>query len=107
MVSLWANRFRGGYVSIDNDLRPGMLRTSINERRMKLMGDALVQHMKNFLEPREQKLHRKMQKNQPQLLMAGPFILHDNARLHIAGVVSKIFVIMGGKCYFKCPTVQS
>ena len=35
----------------------------------------LVQHVKNVVEPREQKLRRKMQ-------VAGPLILHDNARPH-------------------------
>ena len=45
--------------------------------------------MKHFLEPREQKLGRKMHKKRPQLLMAGTLILHDNAHLHIADVVTK------------------
>ena len=44
---------------------------------------------KNVLEPREQNLCRKMHKNRPQLLVAGPLILHDNARPHIADVVTK------------------
>lgn len=36
-----------------------------------------------------QKLNRKMHKTRPQLLEAGPLILHDNARPHIANVVSE------------------
>ena len=40
-VSRWANRFRGGCVIIDNDPRPGSPRTSIDERSLKLVGDAL------------------------------------------------------------------
>ena len=36
-----------------------------------------------------QNLHRKVHKNRPQLLVAGPLILHDNARPHIADVVTK------------------
>ena len=35
------------------------------------------------------KLRRKMHKNRPQLLMAGPLILHDSAHSHIADVVTK------------------
>ena len=40
-VSCWANRFRGGCVSIDNDSRPGRPRTSTDERSVKLVADAL------------------------------------------------------------------
>ena len=36
-----------------------------------------------------QKLHRKVHKNRPQLLVAGPLILHDNTRPLIADVVTK------------------
>ena len=39
-VSCWANRFRGGCVSIDNDPRPGRPRTSTDERTVKLVADA-------------------------------------------------------------------
>ena len=54
-----------------------------------LLEKIVVQHVKNFLEQREEKLGREMHKNQPQLLMVGPLILHDNAHLHIADVVTK------------------
>ena len=47
-----------------------------------LLKKIIVQHVKNFLEPREQKLRRK-------LIVAGPVILHDNARPHIADVATK------------------
>ena len=40
MVSHWANHFRGGCVSIDNDPRPGRPRTSTDERSVKLVADA-------------------------------------------------------------------
>ena len=40
MVSRWANRLLGGCVSIDNDPRPGKLRTSTYERSVKLVADA-------------------------------------------------------------------
>ena len=36
-----------------------------------------------------QKLRRKMNKNRPKLLVAGPLILHDNAPSHIADVLTK------------------
>ena len=39
--SRWANRVRGGCVSIHNDLRPGRPRTSTDERSVKLVADAL------------------------------------------------------------------
>ena len=38
-----------------------------------------------------QKLRWKMHKNRPQLLVAVPLILHDNARPHITDVVTKKF----------------
>ena len=37
-----------------------------------------------------QKLCRKVQKNRSQLLVAGPLILRDKARPHIADVVTRI-----------------
>ena len=40
-VSHWANRFRGGRVSRDNDRRPRRPRTSPDEKCMKLVADAL------------------------------------------------------------------
>ena len=49
----------------------------------------VVQHAKNSLEPPGPKRRRKMHKNRPQLLVARPPILHDNARPHIANVVTK------------------
>ena len=40
-VSHWINHFHGGCVSIDNGPRPGMPRTSTDERSVKLVADAL------------------------------------------------------------------
>ena len=40
-VSRWANRFRGGCVSIDSYPRPERPRISIEERSVKLVADAL------------------------------------------------------------------
>ena len=40
-VSPWANSFRGGCVSTDNDPRSGRPRTSADERSVKLVADAL------------------------------------------------------------------
>ena len=39
-VSRWANSFRGGCVSNDNDPRPGRPRSSTDERSVKLVADA-------------------------------------------------------------------
>ena len=92
-VSSWANHFCGDYASIDNDPWSGGPRTSTDERSVMLMAYALEEvrcaNVKNFLEPLEQELRSKMHKNRPQLLVAGPVILHDNARQHIAEVVTK------------------
>ena len=41
IVSRWANHFRGGCVSIDNDPTPERPRTSTDERNVKLVADAL------------------------------------------------------------------
>ena len=52
-VSGWANRFRGGCVSIDNGSRSGRPRTSRDERSVKLWKIVLkivLQHVKNFLQ---------------------------------------------------------
>ena len=40
-VSRWANRFRGGCVSIHSDTRPRSSGTSTDERSVKLVADAL------------------------------------------------------------------
>ena len=79
-ISHWANRFRGGCVRVENDPRPGRPRTSTDERSVKLVGQMLfkkivVHHVKNFLEPWEQNLCKKMHNNRPQLLVTGPLIV--------------------------------
>ena len=66
-----------------------------------LLMKIVVQYVKNFLEPKEQKLHRKMHTNQPQLL-----ILHDNACLHIANVVTKKSLLLWVGSATSC-TLQS
>ena len=40
-VSRWANCFRGGSASIDNNPRPGRPRTLTDERSVKLIADVL------------------------------------------------------------------
>ena len=87
-VSRWANRFRGGCVTIDNDPRPGRPRTSTDQRSVKLVADTLEEDCRVTCEEQEQKLRWKVYKNRPQLLVAGPLILQDNARSHIADVVT-------------------
>ena len=72
-----------------------------------LLKNIVVQKVNNFLEPREQKFRSKMHKNRSQFVVAGPHILHDNARPHIMDVVTKKFAIMDGKCYLIRPTVQT
>ena len=57
------------------------------------MADALEEDRRapceELIEPREQKPHSKMHKNESHLLVAGSFILHENARPYIADVVTK------------------
>ena len=53
-----------------------------------LLKKIVVKHVKKFLEPREQRLRRKMHNNRSQLLVAGR-MAHVNARPHIADVVAK------------------
>ena len=72
-----------------------------------LLKKIVVQHDKNFLELRVQKLRRKMYKNRPQLPVAGLLILREYARPHFADVVTKNFAIMDGKCYLMRPTVHT
>ena len=45
-VSRWANRFRGGCVSIDNDPILGRPRTSTDERSVKLVADTLEEDLR-------------------------------------------------------------
>ena len=42
-VSRWVNHFHGSCVGLDNNPRPGRLRTSTDERNVKLVADALVE----------------------------------------------------------------
>ena len=72
-----------------------------------LLKKIVMEYVKNVFEPREQTFHKKMYKNRPQLLVAGPLILHDNARPHIVDVVPENFAIMGGKCYLMRPGAQT
>ena len=80
-------------MSLDNDPRPRRPRTSIDERSVKLVADALEEDFhatcQELFRAIGAKLCRKILKNPPQLLVAGPFIPHDNARMQIADVVTK------------------
>ena len=42
-----------------------------------------------------QRLQKKMNKVRPQLFKTGLFILHDNARPHIANVVTEKLLVYG------------
>ena len=110
-VSLWANHFRGGYMIIDNEPNPGRPRTSTDEINVKLVADALEEDRSATCEeisratgakPSQENAH-----GPPHLLVAGPLILHGNARPHIADVVTKKVVIIIGKCYLLRRTVQT
>ena len=98
-------------MSMDNDPRPGRSRTSTDERSVTLVADALEENRhatcENLLEPLDQKLRRKMDKNQPQLLVAGLLILHDMLARTSRMCNQKNYAIMGVKCYLMQPTVQT
>ena len=92
-VSLWDNRFLGGCVCIDSDPRPGRPRISADERSVKLVANALEEDHRARCEKHSRAMGAKNSQEKaherPQLLVAGPFILHDNARPHTADVVTK------------------
>ena len=82
-VSRWANSFRGVCESIDYHPRQGRLRTSTDERSVKLVADRLEDRRATCEELSRATGVRTLQdmhKNGPQLLVAGPVILHGNAR---------------------------
>ena len=60
---------------------------------MKLLADALEEDRRatceEFSRATGEKCGTKTHNNQPQMLVAWPLILHDNARSHIADVVTK------------------
>ena len=65
-VSRWVNRFRGGCVSIDNEWPK--IRKAENQQMKEVwtlwqmhLKKVVVQHVKNFLEPREQTLQENAQ----------------------------------------------
>ena len=92
-VSRWANRFRGGCVSIGNDSRPGRPRTSRDERSVKLVADALEEDRLATCEELSRatvaKPSQENAQNRPLLLVVWSLVLDDNARPHIADVVTK------------------
>ena len=68
-----------------------------------LLKKIVLQHVKNVLPPREQKFCMKMHKNRPQLLVAGPLILHDNYRPYIVDFVTKILRDYGWEVLLHVP----
>ena len=74
-------------MSKGNDPIPGRPRISTNERSVKLVADALEKDRRATCE----ELSRAKGAKTSQLLVAGPLILHDNARPHMADVVTKKF----------------
>ena len=91
-VSRWANRFRSVCVRIHKDPRPGRPRTSTDERSVKLVRDDLEDRSATCEELSRVTGAKTSQENtqeQTQLLVSGPLILYDNARPHIADVVTK------------------
>ena len=65
-VSRWANSFRGGCVSIDNDPIPGRPRTSTDERSVKLVADALEEDRHATCEKRSRAMGAKTSKENAQ-----------------------------------------
>ena len=66
-VSRWANRFRGGCMSIDNDPRPGRPRTSTDERSVKLVADALEEDRRPTCEELFRATGAKTSQENPQV----------------------------------------
>ena len=80
-------------MSIDNNPKLGRPRTSTDEISVKLVADALEEGRCVTYEELSRasgtNTSQKMHKNRPQLIVAGPLILHNNACPHIADVVTK------------------
>ena len=91
-VSRWANRFRGGYVSIDNDPTPGRSRTFTDERSVKLVADALEEDRRATCEELSRATGGKnfAENSQEPTSVARGWVthFHDNAPPHIADVVT-------------------
>ena len=68
-----------------------------------LLKKIVVKHVKNFVEPREQKRRRKTRKNRPQLLVAGSLILYEKARPHVSDVVTKTLRVYGWEVLLQSP----
>ena len=108
-VSRWADRFRGGCVTIDNDPRPGRLRTSTDEMSMKLVADALEEDRRATCEElcRATGAKTSQENAQEPTSVARGWTTHSPRQCSpTANVVTKIVVTMGGKCYLMRPTVQ-
>ena len=111
-VSRWANRFRGGCVSIDNDPRPEKPRTSTDERSLKLVADALAEDRRIT----RTKLSRatggktSQENTEEPTSVARGWVTHSLWQCSPANrgcCNQKTFSIMGGKCYLMRPTVQT
>ena len=94
-------------MSIDNDTRPGRSRTSTDGRSVKLVADALEKDRSATCEELSRatgaKTSQENAQEPTQLLLAGPLILHDNARLHIEYVVTKNLLDYGWEVLHHAP----
>ena len=92
-VSRWANRFRGGCVSIDNNPRLRRPRQSTDERSVKLVADALEEDRPETCEELSRATRAKTSQENAQnpisVARGCTTHSHDNAHPHIAEVVTK------------------
>ena len=100
----WTNHFHGGCVRIDNDPRPGSLRTSTDERSVKLVADTLEEDCRATCEELSRATGAKMSQENAQEptsvargLAAHSFSVTMLARTSRA-LQQKIFAIMGYSC---------
>ena len=111
-VSRWANRFRGGCVSIDNDPRPGRPRTSTDQRSVKLMADAFEEDLCATCEELSRAMGAKTSQENAQepTSVARAWATHSSQQCSPAyyGCCNqKTSTIMGEKCYLMRPKVQT
>ena len=111
-VSHWANRFRSGCVSIDNDPRLWRPRISTDESNVKLVADALEEACRATREELSRAAGAKLlQENaqEPTSVVRG-WATHSPwqcSPAHRECCKQKNFAIIDGKSYLMRPTVQT
>ena len=103
-------RFRGGYVSIDSDRRPGRSRTSTDERSVKLVAVALEEDRRATCEDLSRTTRASQENTQQPTSVAIGWAPHSPwqcSPAHRGVVAKKTSRLWVEKCYLMRPTVQA